>query len=92
MAAPAAAQKRRGSSGGRLGGGGAGRHRKGAEAPKTRGLPQKRRFWRDNEGGNSREIFTVFFFVFFGHVGAGGPQMDRTTFFSKILLVEAFWP
>ena len=44
------------------------------------------------KGETLAKFLLCIFFVFFGHVGAGGPQMDRTTFFSKILLVEAFWP
>ena len=57
-----------------------------------RGLRKSGPYLRQYEGGNSRVIFTVYFLVFFGHAGAGGPQMDTTTFFLKILLVEAFLP
>ena len=36
-----------------------------------------------NEGGNYREIFTVHFFAFFGHVGAGGAQMTENNIFCE---------
>ena len=42
--------------------------------------------------GNYREFFILNFDITFGHVGAGGPRIQKTTWLLKILLVEAFLP
>jgi len=75
-------------------GGGRAVKKKHGKAPKARGLPKERRFWGRFGGIRKGETLAKFlfclFFGFFGHVGARGAQMDTTTFFLKILRVEAF--
>ena len=44
------------------------------------------------KGETLAKFLRYIFVIFFGHVGAAGPQMHKTTFFLKILLVEAFLP
>ena len=44
------------------------------------------------DAGNYREFFILNFDITFGHVGAGGPRIQKTTWLLKILLVEAFLP
>ena len=44
------------------------------------------------KGETLANFLRYIFVIFFGHVGAAGPQMHKTTFFLKILLVEAFLP
>ena len=60
-------------------------------ATRRGGLPEKWYVWRQNEGGNSRECFSVHLFGNFRPRRRRGPaNADNGIFFSKILLIEAF--
>ena len=55
------------------------------------GSPKKTCFWRHREGGTSPEFFIDHFLVSFGHVGAGGVQMQNNDiFFWRFCLLKRF--